>query len=309
MIKTIRSLVDPSVLRDHLGEVYGVGFRECTLIRSFVNDVYHLASAEQSYVLKLYRAGGRQPGEVRWEADLATHLSNASLAVPRVVPLADGSEVGLLEAAEGARPYLLSTFVLGTKPRPPFTGELYRSFGELIATFHDAADSFRSPHPRLPADLHHNLETPLAEIAPLLAPADRELLERLAIAVQDHFAQHDGPSWGICHGDVTLDNILQNGDGLAIHDFDLSAEGYRATDFAGVAGTEHWSSFVDGYTTRRPIPAADLAAVPYSRVVGSISNLRFHLRDKPLFRGSESINEGWADGELGVLRQAAADLL
>ncbi|WP_112248217.1 phosphotransferase enzyme family protein [Kribbella monticola] len=309
MIKTSRSLVDPVALRDHLSEVYGIDFRGCTLIRSLVNDVYHLANSEHSYVLKLYRAGGRPPAEVRWEAELATHLSNAGLAVPQVVPLADGSEVGLLEAAEGARPYLLSTFVLGTKPRPPFTGELYRSFGELVATFHDAADTFRSTNPRRPADLHHTLDRPLAEIAPDLAPPDRELLEGLAIAVQDHFARDDGRSWGICHGDVTLDNILQNGAGLTIHDFDLSAEGYRATDFAGVAGTAHWSSFVDGYTTKRPIATADLAAIPYLRVVGAISNLRFHLQDKPLIRGTESLHEGWVDGELDVLRRAAVDLL
>jgi Ser/Thr protein kinase RdoA (MazF antagonist) len=309
VIKTLRSLPDPGALRDHLTEVYGIGFSGCTLIRSLVNDVYHLAGADQSYVFKLYRAGGHQPDEIRWEAQLATHLSSAGLAVPRVVPLADGSEVGLLEAAEGARPYILSTFVEGTKPQPPFTGELFRSFGELVASFYDAADSFRPTNPRRPADLANRLTEPLAAIAPKLTANDRDLLERLATAVRDHFAQNDGQSWGICHGDVTLDNILVNEDGLSIHDFDLSAEGYRAADLTGVASTEHWSSFVEGYTTKRPITDADLAAMPYLGVVGGIFNLQFHLRDKPLIRGTESVHEGWADGELDGLRQAAANLL
>jgi Ser/Thr protein kinase RdoA (MazF antagonist) len=309
VIKPLRSLPDPEALREHLAEVYGFGFSTCTLIRSLVNDVYHLTSPDDSYVFKLYRAGGHEPAEIRWEAELATHLSSAGLAVPQVMPRADGSEVGLLEAAEGARPYILSTFVSGTKPRPPFTDELYRSFGELMATFHDAADTFRPTHPRRPANLGNRLTEPLAEITPHLAQADRDLLARLANAVQEHFAQHDGQTLGICHGDVSLDNLLIDDDGLTIHDFDLSAEGYRAADFTGVATTEHWDSFVDGYTSKRRIPPDDLAAIPYLQVVGGIFNLRFHLRDKPLIRGSESINEGWADGELDALRQAAAGLL
>ena len=50
MIKTLRSLPDPEALRDHMAEVYGIGFSACTLIRSLVNDVYQLAGPEQSYV-------------------------------------------------------------------------------------------------------------------------------------------------------------------------------------------------------------------------------------------------------------------
>lgn len=80
-----RSLPDPEALRDHLAEVYGIDFRACTLIRSLVNDVYQLTSADHSYVFKLYRAGGHRPDEIRWEAELATHLSSAGLAVPRVL--------------------------------------------------------------------------------------------------------------------------------------------------------------------------------------------------------------------------------
>jgi Ser/Thr protein kinase RdoA (MazF antagonist) len=305
VIGTLRSLPDPRALRDYLREIYGIEFSECILIRSLVNDVYEVVGPDQSYVFKLYKAGGHQAEEVRWEAELATHLAGEGLAVPRVVPLADGSEVGLLEAAEGARPYILSTFLSGTKPRPPFTGELFRSFGELTASFYDAADSFRPTNPRRPADLANRLTEPLAEIGPKLVAKDRELLERLATAVRDHFAQYDGQSWGICHGDVSLDNILIGADGLSLHDFDLSAEGYRAADLTGVASTEHWSSFQAGYTSKRPIPEADLAAMPYLAVVGGIFNLQFHLRDKPLIRGTESVHEGWADSELDGLRRTA----
>jgi Ser/Thr protein kinase RdoA (MazF antagonist) len=204
---------------------------------------------------------------------------------------------------------VLQNFIAGAKPQPPFDDALYEEFGVLVAQFHEAADSFVSAFPRRPADLSHLLDAPLAQFLPLLSPAEENLLEALAAAVRNHFTQYSGHSTGVCHGDVTLDNVLRTDKGLLLLDFDLSADGYRAADLTGVAATPHWNAFKTGYTTHRAISAADEAAIPYLTVVGRIFNLRFHLRDKPLFRGTESRTEGWADHELAALKQAADELL
>ncbi|ADB35352.1 aminoglycoside phosphotransferase [Kribbella flavida DSM 17836] len=307
MVRPLRSLPHPEALRDHLAEVYGLPFTGCTLLRSLVNDVYRVTAPAGSFVLKLYAADGRQLPEILWETGLSDQLTTAGIGVPVVQPLADGTMAGVLDAPEGDRPYVLTSFVDGTKPQPPFTDDLYRAFGELLARFHDATDGFTSPHPRRPAELAHRLDEPLAAILPLVDAPDAELLRELADGVRENVA--DGLSWGMCHGDVSLDNVLLTGDGLTLHDFDLSAEGYRASDFTGVATTPHWEAFRRGYTTVRPIPAADLAAVDWLMVVGSIVNLRFHLVAKPMFRGTESRTEGWADAELNHLRTAARHLL
>jgi Ser/Thr protein kinase RdoA (MazF antagonist) len=154
------------------------------------------------------------------------------------------------------------------------------------------------------------LDEPLAEILPLLDPGDAKLIGDLADAVRKKITQlSDDLSRGVCHGDVSLDNILIGQHGLTIHDFDLSAEGYRAADFTGAASTPNWESFKAGYTAKRPIAAADLEAIPWLAVVGSIANLRFHLVDTVLIRGTESIDEGWAEYELKAVREAAANLL
>ena len=179
-----------------------------------------------------------------------------------------------------------------------------------MARFHAAAGTFSSPDPRRPSDLHRRLDEPLAQIRPLLAGAEENLLLELADAVRNNLTQYSEElSRGICHGDVSLDNVLITDNGLTLHDFDLSAEGYRAADFTGVAATEHWPAFLRGYGEYHPISEADLAAIPYLAVVGGIFNLRFHLIDKPLIRGTESIGEGWADGELSALLRAAGRLL
>ncbi|WP_442913247.1 phosphotransferase [Kribbella sp. CA-293567] len=70
----------------------------------------------------------------------------------------------------------------------------------------------------------------------ILAPAEENLLRGLGNAVRSHLAQYsDALGRGVCHGDVSLDNILVSDDGLSLHDFDLSGTGYRAADFTGVA--------------------------------------------------------------------------
>jgi Ser/Thr protein kinase RdoA (MazF antagonist) len=298
----LRSLPDPAALTPYLRDRYGIGFTSCTLLRSLVNDVYELTTADARYILKLYRYGGHGPDGIRWETGLSAHLIAGGLATPAVRPLPDGDPVGLLDAPEGPRPFVLQEFVDGTKP--PYEEEVYRGFGVLVAQFHEIADSYVSEFPRRAADLSHSLD----ELGPLLAPAEENLLRALADAVRNHLAQYS-PSRGICHGDVSLDNLLVAGNGLTLYDFDLSGVGYRAADFTGVASTPYWQAFKAGYTTHRPIPAEDEAAIPYLGVAGRISNLHFHLVDKPLIRGTESRTEGWADRELTGLRQAADQLL
>ncbi|MEV8374252.1 phosphotransferase [Kribbella sp. NPDC056861] len=299
MIPTLRSLPDPQALRARLSETYALDFTGCTLLRSLVNDVYELTTPADRYVLKLYRAGGRSAAEIRWETGLSRHLTQAGVPAPVPVALADGTDVGLLDAPEGDRPFVLLEHLTGTKPQPPFDDELYRAFGELMACFHTATD-----------DLQTSRKQPGPDWENLQVPAEENLLRALGDAVRNHLTQYsDALSKGVCHGDVSLDNLLAGPDGLSIHDFDLAGTGYRAADFTGVASTPYWPSFRAGYEALRPIPAADLAAIPYLAVAGSLTNLHFHLVDKPLIRGTESIHEGWAQAELDGLRQAATELL
>ena len=302
MLPTLRSLPDPDALTTYLRDRYGLGFTGCTLLRSLVNDVYEVTTADARYILKLYRYGGRRPDEIRWETGLSAHLIANGLRTPAVHPLPDGDPVGLLDAPEGPRPFVLQEFVDGTKP--PYEAALYREFGELVARFHEMADSYLPEFPRGAADLSHSLD----ELVPYLAPAEENLLRALADAVLNNLAQYS-PGRGICHGDVTLDNLLATGNGLVLYDFDLAGVGYRAADFTGVAATPYWDSFKAGYTTLRPITADDEAAIPYLGVAARISNLRFHLIDKPLIRGTESRTEGWADRELTALKRAAGELI
>jgi len=139
MIPTARSLPDPRAPSAHLADRYDLGFTRCTLLRSLVNDVHELTTADARYVLKLYRHDGRDSGEIRWEKRLSAHPRAAGLRVPPVLSLPDGDSVGLLVTPEGPGPFVLSGFVEGTKPQPPFTDEMSVASGGQLAAFHEAA--------------------------------------------------------------------------------------------------------------------------------------------------------------------------
>jgi Ser/Thr protein kinase RdoA (MazF antagonist) len=310
----LRSLLDPAALLALISRDYRLtGLERVVLLRSLVNDVYRVDTTDRTYVLKVYRSGWRSPDEVAWEVDLIAHLHRAGVAVSPPVARTDGDPIGVIDAPEGPRPAMLSEFTAGSDPPQPFTGPLYRDFGRLIGQLHDAGADFTSGHHRPPADLTHLLDRPLAAILPLLAdrPADRAGIVALADTARRRLAElsADDPARGICHGDVSMDNVRLTPDRrLVIHDFDLSGEGWLAGDLCGVRATPWWDDFVAGYTELRPLRPVDLQAIPWLDVVTRISNLAFHLIDKPSWRGTETLSEGYLERDLDALRVAGRAL-
>lgn len=313
MSMTLRSLFAPDALRRTLRGAYGLDVTECVLLRSFVNDVYLVTASSSRYVLKVYQHGRWSSEEVAWELELVGHLAAAGIPVPDVIPSADGRLLGVLDAPEGPRPYALSAFVEGLKPQLPFTDGLYRDFGRVIGALHKAGDTFVTTRPGRSFDLAAILVEPLGLVLPALAdrPEDQAMVRELAAEAGRRIERSAaaGLDWGACHGDVSMDNVLLTTRGLSVHDFDLSGLGWRAFDLTGVHSTPHWDAFADGYAGVRALKDEDLAVLPWFAVIGDILNLRFHLVDKPAFRGTESVGEGWAQDLLTDLRAAADGLL
>jgi Ser/Thr protein kinase RdoA (MazF antagonist) len=303
VIRTLRSTVAPEAIAELVAGAYGVSADRCVLLRSLVNDVYRIDTADRSRVFKLYRAGHRTPDEVAWEVDLAAALDGV---VAPGVRLIDGSSSGVVEAAEGPRPFSLWEWAPGAPPEPPFTGDLYRCFGAATAEFHAAGDRAGPPPRRF--DVTGALGWPLDEVLNAVDAADRARFAEVAQAARVRLSDMD-LDVGICHGDVSLDNVHLDGDRWTFYDLDRAGHGPRAADLAGVAATEHLDAFLDGYRSVRPFAARDLAAIPWLGVVDRIGNLHFHLVYKPKIRGTESMGEGWLQHNLEALRAQAAALL
>jgi Ser/Thr protein kinase RdoA (MazF antagonist) len=291
MFPTLRSIVDPDPLAALAAREYGLEVTGCVLLRSLVNDVYRLDTTAGPRVLKLYRTGYDSAG---WEVALAAHVG---AGVAQAVPLKDGRPAGLLPAAEGPRAFTLWEWVPGGKPPKPRTDELYHRFGVATASFHEASTGFPGPSA---TDVSTLVDDVLARVPDA---ADRSLIARLA-AEADNRVRGAGLERGICHGDVTLDNIHVAGDLIIFFDLDRAAEDWRAADLTPVAATPQWAAFLAGYRTVRPFPATDEAALPWLDVLLRIDYLHFHLYAKPAMRGTESLTEGWVEDNLAALRAA-----
>ncbi|GIF70275.1 hypothetical protein Ais01nite_83100 [Asanoa ishikariensis] len=303
MTRPLRSLLAPDAVAALVTDAYDLPVSRVLLLRTLVNDVYRVDTARGPLVLKLYRHG-RDAAGVAWEALLADHVAGRGVPIVRAVPLPDGNRAGTHDAPEGERSYVLWEWAPGALPGLSISEATAGDFGRTVAAFHAAAEMDTCPR-------HRDLEAlgPIVDqLRDALEPADRALIDLLAAALPDRLGRADLDR-GICHGDVSLDNVHVDGGRLVLYDLDLAAMDWRAADLAGVATTPWWPAFLAGYRTVRPFGEADLAALPWLTVRGLLTNLHFHLVDKPTFRGTDSIGEGWAERELVALRAAAGRLL
>jgi Ser/Thr protein kinase RdoA (MazF antagonist) len=291
MVPTLRSIVDPACLTALVAREYGLEASGCVLLRSLVNDVYRVDTPSGPRVLKLYRTGY---GSASWEVALAAHVG---AGVARGIPLRDGRASGSLPAAEGPRAFTLWEWVPGHKPPHPRDDALYHRFGAATAAFHEAAAGFPAP----PG--HDVLELVDDVLAALPDADDRRLVATVTAAAARRLADAELER-GVCHGDVTLDNVHLDGDRIVFFDLDRAAENRRATDLTPVAATPQWPAFLAGYRTVRPFEGADLRAIPWLDALLRIDYLHFHLYAKPAMRGTESTTEGWVEQNLTALRAA-----
>jgi Ser/Thr protein kinase RdoA (MazF antagonist) len=289
VIPTLRSIVDPAYLAGLVAREYGTEVTGCVLLRSLANDVYRVDTPAGPRVLKLYRTGY---AAASWEVELAARVG---AGVAQGIPSRDGRLSGEVASAEGPRAFTLWEWVPGHKPPHPRDDALYHRFGAATAAFHEAAEGFPAPPFR---DILALVDDVLARLP---EPADRALVARLAAEAGRRLAGAELDR-GVCHGDVTLDNVHLAGDRIIFYDLDQAAENHRAADLTPVAATPHWPAFLAGYRTVRDFAAADVAAIPWLEVLLRVDYLHFHLYAKPAMRGTESLTEGWVEQNLTALR-------
>ncbi len=314
------SLLAADALRGEIARSYPIASpTSCVLHRSYANDVYIVATAEASYVLKVYRARWRSAGEIAYEVDLLAHLDARGVRVATAVRRRDSHLLGTLRAPEGARHYVLYTFAAGTKPVRPFTADLYRRFGRATAWMHRAADDFVSVHRRTPLDLAHFLDRPLAALRPWLAhrPDDWCFVVAVAEKVRRRITNLAADlDWGPCHGDLSLDNLhVTKGGDIIFYDFDSGGPGWRASDpygvyrYAQTGEQQLWDPFLEGYREVRGFGPADLAAIPYFAAAYTIEGLGHQAANWATWGGQWLMSDDYLDQELAGLRKWDAEQL
>lgn len=303
------SQFSPFALADSIEAAYGLRHPiQITLLRAWTNDVYAVSGHDRHYILKVYRAAWRTSAQVAWEVTLQAWLAGHGGPARSVVPLANGELFGTLVAPEGPRCFALFQSAVGDKPVPPWSPALYEAYGHGAALLHYVADGFTTPLPRFSRTLDDLIAGSVNQITSWLAdrPLDVEIVSRVGATTHAHLASLlPELDWGICHGDLSLDNlhVLANGR-VTLYDFDSSCYGWRAWDVCNAlsyAEAEHQAAFLRGYRSVRPFPAAETAAIPYFTAADVLRMMADEVTRWSEWFGRLRV-ESYIDEKLGWLR-------
>lgn len=279
-------------VEQYLETVYGLQNPVCKNLDTLANDVVEVKTNDGHYALKLYNAASRQAPDVQWELDFTLHLLKND--VPVAVPVS--GESGYLHnfALDGQdRATVLFEWAAGEKPKAEHS--TYILLGKAAALIHKAADTFTTGLTREKYDVHtlldeqlERMQKPLEESGQLQRVFD--LTERLRKIITNPLLD-----WGVCHMDLTLDNVHRNGDDLTVFDLDSAGESWRAIEPWGVKkfSEDYFQAWLEGYRSVREFSEDDEKAVAAFGVVGDIRNVVWKLgyarssRGKPLLQTAD----------------------
>jgi Ser/Thr protein kinase RdoA (MazF antagonist) len=289
---------------------------ECVLYRSYANEVYRIRAAQgTTYFFKVARRSWRSLDDVRWEAELQIHLNRHRIPVAEPLPQRSGNVVAVLEAPEGRRAAVLYEETLGQKPHPPHSPALYSAFGAAAARMHDAMDRFDAPSPRPARSTEWLVTMSTAIVSAQLAlhSDERAFVDAFGTWLAGEIDSR-APSleWGICHGDLTLDNLRIDDNGtVTFFDFDLATPAWRVSDLCGLytwslsddSAVPLWHAFLAGYRTERRFTEAEEAAVPFFAAAYDLWDLAHEIEHWRRWSGLWRSTDQIIAERLGRLRQ------
>lgn len=267
-----------------VSKAYGFGKAvECELLRRSFNQVYGLKFADgRRAVARLSAERPRGAPKVGYEAALLAHLRTRNVPVANCLSTRDGAVATMVTLPEGERPLMLFEHLDGE-----MTGEALpdvAAFGRGLALLHAAAEDFVTTESHYTLDLNYLLESPLRLLltAPTMTDELRTQFNDLGNRLHQRISSMEGLTHVVCHGDSHgQNNFVTSGPGdervASFFDFDDAGSGYLAFELAVYAWSMHprsvsgkldekalarWHHFIAAYQTVRPIPAADLQAVP-----------------------------------------------
>ena len=266
----------------------------CVLLRRGFNQVYELRFASGLHAIaRLCAERPRGAPNIAYETALLTHLRANGIPVAAPLPAADGTFSVAVALPEGARALLLFEFLPGDPPGESLVD--LEATGRGLARLHRAAQGYEGPDSLYTLDLPLLLDASLQRL--LTAPTVDDALGRefsaLAEALRARFAALPGLTRVHCHGDCHGSNNFmtdgadgpagsQGGAGSegrrvgAFFDFDDAGPGLLAYELSvylwvllprsletplSAPVLERWTRYLAGYTSVRPVPAADLVAI------------------------------------------------
>lgn len=256
-----------------------------------VNDVFKVTAASGTFALKIYNIQSRNTKNVQWELDLIEHLVEQGAPVVKPARGKHGYvETLIVDGHERAA--ALFEWTLGEKPQP--SHDTYVLLGEAAARIHNAADTFRPSWMREKYNAEMLIDEQIERMKKHLIAAQQyepmlALGERLkTFLASPHLDQ------GICHMDLTLDNVHVHNGKLTAFDFDSSGWCWRAIEPYGVRlySEDYFNDWLEGYRSVRHFDEDNEKAVAVFGIVGDIRNVVWKLGQAKSSRGTPLLTAG-----------------
>ena len=281
----------------------------CENLNTPTNDVFAITTSTDRFALKIYTKS-RTTADVQWELDFITHLIKNDAPVVKPISGKNGYvETFVIDGHDRAA--VLFEWARGEKPIP--SKDTYTLLGKASGQIHKAANTFTSLLSRSSYGVDTLIDDQLRRMKDHLITAGRwqqmvEMGERLK-----HTMGNPELDWGICHMDLTLDNVHRNGDIIIVFDFDSAAECWRALEPYKVLrlSKEFFTAWLDGYRSVKPFKQVDEDAVAAFVIIGDLRVVAWDLgvaissRGKPKIgiRELTIIADRWLDWESKYIKK------
>jgi Ser/Thr protein kinase RdoA (MazF antagonist) len=288
-------------LEQQIESHFGLSNVICEDLNTPTNDVFAVTTPTGRFALKLYH---RTAAEVQWEVDLIIHLLRNDAPVAKLVRGKHGY-VERVHVDGRERVGVLFEWAPGEKPMPE--RHTYTLLGKAAAHIHQASDTFTSLLVRENYDAHVLIDEQLHRMNRHLREAKRweqtvALGERLKQVIANPALDR-----GICHMDLTLDNVHCHGESMTVFDFDSAGACWRAIEPHDILRSSHvfFEAWLDGYRSVRPFNQHNEQAVVAFCIIGNLRVVAWNLgvagssRGKPLLGIADlpSVVDTWLDWE------------
>ena len=288
-------------------ESFPVDAEKIELIVHSENVTFRISvqGSDNDYVLKLHRPGYNSIEELDSERIWVEALNDVGISVQDSLLTCQGQHFALVDIPgtgeqryAGMTTWLEGTLLsdhLETRSEGAERDRVFRRIGEIVATIHNQSTCWKeSPgFKRRRLDLEGLLgEAPrwgrFWEHADLTKSERALLLRRrqdVRIALNEYGERPN--NFSLIHADLDADNIVHNGDDLALIDFDDSAYGWHMYDIAS-ALIDDWragdfdavrAALLDGYREHRPLSGRDVGMLQAFLLIRGMATIGwFHQR-------------------------------
>jgi len=320
----VKSCYTPAALKAL--KSFPVDVEDIELIAHSENVTFRVSvrGGDTEYVLRLHRPGYNSIEELNSERAWTKALKKAGVPVPASLLTHHGDYFELVDVPNAGKPcYAGMTTWFEGSPLSDYVEtssdvvereRTFRRIGEIAAAIHN-----QSAHWKAPASFARrrlDLDGLLGE-APLwgrfwehadLTSAEVDLLLRAREGIRDSLrAYGERPdNFSLIHADLHPDNIVYDGESLALIDFDDSGYGWHMYEIASALIEYRFApgfgalrdALLEGYREHRPLAAQDADMLPAFLLIRGMAIMGwFHQR--PEHAGSDYFKEvkNWVIGE------------